>query len=124
MSDLCAVTSDLIRQDRREATAAKRERFVELEVDRMTSAGGEYEPMTPSNFAQALAEIGEHPQELMHILAQFAAGRDHAVGIYLRHYSATYWTKVARREAERAAAQATCSHCYDVGCNRCSREEF
>ena len=98
----CNFAADLARFERDQIDADHRadaREAAELEL-----LAGEYNPSTPANFAEAMAEMfasetGEHHAKALLEIAKLDPS---SVGHYLNGLSAAYWTSLAAWKAGKA----------------------
>jgi hypothetical protein len=101
---LCSFDSDLraemARQDRAEARGRERDRLVEIEAARLLD--GDFDPLAPANFYEAVAETVD-TMSVGRMLNALREGRHEHAGQILEALTVSYWQRQAQRRAETIA---------------------
>jgi len=98
---LCSFDSDLraemARQDRAEARERERNNLVEIESARLLD--GDFDPLAPANFYEAVAETAD-TMNVGRMLNALRDGRHEHAGQILEALTFAYWQRQAQRRAE------------------------
>lgn len=104
MTMLCSFDSDLraemARQDRAEVRGRERDRLVEIEAARLLD--GDFDPLAPANFYEAVAETVD-TMSVGRMLNALREGRHEHAGQILEALTVSYWQRQAQRRAENIA---------------------
>ena len=103
---LCSFDSDLraemARQDRAEAHEQERDKLVEIEATRLLE--GDFDPLAPANFYEAVAETAD-TTSVGRMLNALREGRHEHAGQILEALTVAYWQRQAQRRAENIVAR-------------------
>ncbi|MFM7008714.1 MAG: hypothetical protein ACKO0Z_05190 [Betaproteobacteria bacterium] len=117
----CAVTADLNRYMRDIDESDRRNSAIDDRAKELGLDGQECDPFTVFNLSEALGELDGTAMEALCKL--FKDGNTAGAGLVLEALIKDYWQGAAKRQAEREIDNATCHHCWDLGCFRCDPPE-